>query len=239
MPHVQEHFQYSKAGMDEPSLNYNALEHAIGAGNVMHLLGPFDTFNTYKAIQEEFIFDEITRNKSCRDAHDLIGKLMLCQTAKASGISDSQLVVDHAQAGGLMGKSDGALIGPNGQKQPIEIKGSHCKKEKKSTVFVKDIRLRGTDWQHLFIVSREQDPDLWTDVSEYGRCGLRLAYVKRRHLLRAMRESGRGHLAKVDATITPGSKRSWLGPYVRWVRFQDISREWWDRHVFSDGFDED
>ena len=138
-----------------------------------------------------------------------------------------------------MGKSDGAFVGPDGRKQPIEIKGSHCKKGKKRTCFMRGIRLRGTNWQHLFIVCRERDPDLWTDISEYASCGLRLAYVKRRDLLRAMRESNRGHLAEVDATITPGSTRSWLGPYVRWVRVQDISREWWDRHVLSDRFDQD
>lgn len=139
-----------------------------------------------------------------------------------------------------MGKSDGAFICPNGRKEPIEIKGTHSKKEKKKSFFVKDIRLRGTDWQHLFIVCRERDPDIWTDVSEYGRIGLRLAYVKRQDLLRAMRESHRGHLAKVDATITPGSKRSWLGPYVRWVRIQDISREWWEVILASTGMiDED
>ncbi len=86
---VQEYFQYSKAGMDDPNFNYNALEHVIGAGNVMHLLGPLDTFNKYKASQEVLIFDEKTKNNSSGDAHDLIGKLMLCQTAKASGISDS------------------------------------------------------------------------------------------------------------------------------------------------------
>ena len=29
---VQEYFQYSKAGMDDPNFNYNALEHAIVLG---------------------------------------------------------------------------------------------------------------------------------------------------------------------------------------------------------------
>ena len=99
-----------------------------------------------------------------------------------------------------MGSSDGALIGPNGIKEPIEVKGSRCKKGKDNTVFVNDIRLDGTDWQHLFIVSRRRSPDKWTDYSEYGKCGFRLAYVKRRDLLRAAQASGRAHLAKVNAT---------------------------------------
>jgi hypothetical protein len=130
-----------------------------------------------------------------------------------------------------MGKSDGAFIGPNGHKEPIEIKGSRTKKGKRGTVYIKDIRLDGTDWQHLFIVSREQDPNSWTDVSNYQTCGFKLAYVKRKDLIRAAFESGRGLLTKVDATITPGSKRSWLGRYVRWVKVQDISPAWWNMHV--------
>ena len=170
--------------------------------------------------------------QSSRDVNDARGKLPFCLIAKESGISESQLVVDPAQAGGLMGKSDGAFIGPHGHKEPIEIKGSRAKKGKKKTVFIKDIRLNGTDWQHLFIVSREQDPDRWTDVGKYETCGFKLAYVKRKDLIRAAFDSGRGLLTKVDATITPGSKRSWLGRYVRCVKVQDISPDWWNKHVF-------
>ncbi len=88
--------------------------------------------------------------------------------------------------------------------EPIKVNGSRCKKGKDNAVFVNDIRLDGTDWQHLFIVSRWRNPDKWTDFSEYGKCGFRLAYAKRRHLLRAAQASGRAHLAQANARLAPG-----------------------------------
>jgi hypothetical protein len=42
--------------MEGPNFNDNALEVAMAAGNVMHLLGPIDSFNAYKASKEESIF---------------------------------------------------------------------------------------------------------------------------------------------------------------------------------------
>ena len=202
----------------------NGLEHAIYATNMMHLLDD----EVYKAYVDHLISSSSVFG---RDGNDARGKQPLCQIAKKIGIPASQLVVDPAQAGGLMGRSDGAIIGPQGRKEPIEIKGFRCKKGKRSTVYINDIRLNDTDWQHLFIVSRQKDPVRWTDVREYRECGFNLAYVKRRDLNRAVWASGRGLLTKVDATITPGSKRGWLGRYVRWVKVQDISRKWWDKHV--------
>jgi hypothetical protein len=173
--------------------------------------------------------------KFSRDKNDVRGKLPLCLIATEIGIADTQLLV---APGGLMGRSDGALIGPNGSKEPIEARRFRCKKGKDNTVTVNDIRLDGTDWQRLSIVSRRQNPDKRTDFSEHGRCGFRLAYAKRRHLLRAAQASGCAHLAQVNATITPGCKRGWLGRYLRRVSVQGISRGWWARRVLSDSAEE-
>ena len=77
------------------------------------------------------------------------------------------------------------------------------------------------------------DPTDWTDVEEYSKCGFWLAHITRENLVKAMAKSGRGHLDKVDATITPGSKASWLGKYVTWVKFDDLTLQWWNENVLA------
>ena len=34
----------------------------------------------------------------------------------------------------------------------------------------------------------------------------------------------KGNLPTINATITPESKRDWLGPYINWVRAKDLLR---------------
>ena len=60
------------------------------------------------------------------------------------------MFLDPAQAWGLMGKSDGAIINARGAKELIEVKGCKCKIDKKSTVTLKDIWLDGTNFKHPF-----------------------------------------------------------------------------------------
>ena len=211
---------------------------AVLAVNLMRQLGSIDTFNEQKARLEDKLYAKEnvmlsvpTELLNPRDRADLEGKILFCIMAAALKIQPTQLVVDPAQAGGLLGTSDGCLVLSGGQLRPFEIKGTKCKKGKKDTVFVNGIRLKGTNWQDLFIVARKEDPDLWTDFSEYGRRGIWLAHVSRQNLLLAADANGKGHLPVVNATITPGSKRSWLGPYINWVRAKDVSREWWDAKV--------
>lgn len=175
--------------------------------------------------------DGVRKNR--RDALDMAGKVVLALKALSVGISADMLIIDPAQAGGLMGKSDGAVVDRNGLQQMHEIKGSRCKKGKPTTFTLKDIRVKGTTFLHILGVLRIQDPVDWTDVDEYSKCGFWLAHITRGNLLEAMAESGRGHLDKVDATITPGSKASWLGKYVSWVKFDDLTLQWWNDHVSS------
>ena len=53
---------------------------------------------------------------------DMAGKLPLSLKALAIGLGAHDLVVDAAQAGGLLGKSDGMLRGPSGELEAVEIK---------------------------------------------------------------------------------------------------------------------
>ena len=118
-------------------------------------------------------------------------------------------------------------------KELIEVKGCKCKKGKKFTVTLKDIRLDGTNFKHLFGVARKRDPSDWTDVDEYSQCDFWLAHVTRENLIKAMQKSGRSHMRNVDATITPGSTRSWLGKYVKWIQFENLTIDWWMKNVMA------
>ena len=57
-----------------------------------------------------------------RDCMDMAGKLPLSLKALAIGLDADDLVVDAAQAGGLLGKSDGMLRSASGQFEAVEIK---------------------------------------------------------------------------------------------------------------------
>ena len=221
--------------------HFNILQ-AIRTVNLMSQLGPNNTFNQRKAELEDKLYAPDQENMSMfaisetsnfdsRDRFDARGKVLCCLMAKAMEVSDDQLVVDPAQAGCLLGTSDAAIVDKSGNLVPIEIKGTKSKKGKRGTFFVNGIRLSGTDWKHLFIVARTEDPDIWTDVSEYGKRGFWLGHVTRRNLIRAAAASGRYELRTLDATVTPGSKRSWLGQHIDWVRAQDLSSDWWDAKV--------
>lgn len=213
------------------SVNYfsdSALTRAIRAGNYMRMLGDNNTFSPFKHLLEDEVGIGMLNQTRCRDGADKTGKISFCLMVKTMGVGEESLVVDPAQAGGLLGRSDGAIVAADGTMIPIEIKGTRSKKGKKRTFQISGIRLTGTDWQHLFIVGREEDPDLWTDASELARRGFWLGHVTRGDLLRAAWATGRGEQEELHATVTPGSSRSWLGGCVRWVSAADLSPEWWD-----------
>ena len=218
------------------SVNYfadTALSRAIRSTNCMRMLGANDSFPPYKHLVEDQIGNSMLNSSHSRDGADKCGKISLCLMAKVMGVQEEFLVVDPAQAGGLLGKSDGAVVAADGTMIPIEIKGTRSKKGKIRTFQINSIRLTGTDWQHLFIVGREQDPDLWTDASELVRRGFWLGHVTRGDLLRAAWATGRGGLEEVHATVTPGCRRSWLGGCVNWVSAADLSPEWWNAALLS------
>ena len=60
-----------------------------------------------------------------RDALDLAGKLPLTVKAVAMGIAPHELIIDPAQAGGLLGKFDAAVCRASGAaKEAVEVKGA-------------------------------------------------------------------------------------------------------------------
>ena len=116
--------------------------------------------------------------------------------------------------------------------ESIEIKGAGLKRGKKKTFAFKGIRLRKTDWQHLFLLGRESEPAGWTSVRDFEDC-IWLGYVRRDQYKLALRNAGRSRRRPQDATVTPGSSRSWLGGAVEWVRLRDLTMEWWREKVLA------
>ena len=150
----------------------------------------------------------------------------------SAGISLQGLLVDCAQAGGLHGKGDGSLVASDGRAEGIEIKGAGLKRGKKCSFAFKSIRVRGTSWKHLFLLGRESEPEGWSTASDVDGC-MWLGYVGRDRYTQVLRKEKRSMSTPQDATVTPGSSRSWLGGAVEWVRLKDLTRAWWDTKVLG------
>ena len=114
--------------------------------------------------------------------------------------------------------------------ESIEIKGAGLKWGKNKTFAFKGIRLHRTDWKHLFLLGRASEPGGWASVRDFEDC-IWLGYVQRDQYKRALRKAGRSRLTPQDATVTPGSSRSWLGGVVEWVLLRDLTMEWWREKV--------
>ena len=128
------------------SVNYfadTALSRAIRSTNCMRMLGANDSFPPYKHLVEDQIGNSMLNSSHSRDGADKCGKISLCLMAKVMGVQEEFLVVDPAQAGGLLGKSDGAVVAADGTMIPIEIKGTRSKKGKIRTFQINSIRLKG------------------------------------------------------------------------------------------------
>eukprot|EP00283_Hemiselmis_rufescens_P027141 CAMPEP_0173468800 /NCGR_PEP_ID=MMETSP1357-20121228/77035_1 /TAXON_ID=77926 /ORGANISM="Hemiselmis rufescens, Strain PCC563" /LENGTH=386 /DNA_ID=CAMNT_0014437023 /DNA_START=227 /DNA_END=1385 /DNA_ORIENTATION=+ len=111
-----------------------------------------------------------------RDCMDMAGKLPLALKALDTGISPQELLVDCAQAGGLHGRGNGSLVASDGCAEGIEIKGAGLKRGKRCSFAFKGIRVRGTDWKHLFLLGREREPEGWSSASDVDGC-MWLGYV--------------------------------------------------------------
>jgi len=169
--------------------------------------------------------------RGSRDDLDLAGKLPLCLKALQIGIDPKQLMVDCAQAGGVYGRNDGCVAQLN-QVEPIEVKGSICRKGKKSCFAFNKIRSHGVDWKHLFLVGRLQNPARWDNVADMDKI-MYLGYVERHAYDRALTRSGRSPQHPTNVYVSPMNKQSWLGPYIKWVKFSALSKEWWTHNVLK------
>ena len=117
------------------------------------------------------------------------------------------------------------------------MKGACGRARLPRTFAFKSIRLEGTDWRLLLLVGREANPHTWNDLAALDDT-LWLGVVTRTDYeaaLRAKCAAGRGDMALPhDAAVSVGCKRSWLGPYVRWWRFAEITTlQWWNDLVAS------
>ena len=168
---------------------------------------------------------DVRHNK--RDALDLAGKAPIGIKALAMGIAPHELIIDPAQAGGLLGKFDAAVYrAPGAAPEGVEIKGARSYRGSCSFQFS---RLRpDTPFQHLVFVAREADPQDWTDVRELNRL-FWLGYVSRTAFDRAVaakpamaakpglaaKPGAAGGGAELKASLTIGRpRRSWLGDCV-------------------------
>ena len=109
-------------------------------------------------------------------------------------------------------------------------KGSGGKGAARTTFSFKDIRLQGARWRHLFLLGRIYQPASWRTVADVEPA-VWLGYVARADYVAALDADGRPHHVPQDATVTPGSDRSWLSKAVRWTKLADLSLAWWEQHV--------
>ena len=98
--------------------------------------------------------------------------------------------------------------------------------------------LRGACWGELSLVCRERDPQDWTDVAEYDRCGFWLGLITRVEFDAARVAAGMGPCKEEQVVVSPFTDGqrvrrhgSWLSPHMRWVRFQDLTLDWCLQHL--------
>eukprot|EP00961_Rhodomonas_salina_P248219 3354974-Rhodomonas_salina.1 len=127
---------------------------AISASNVMMLLSDAG----YRAQINAQLLHGVPLNK--RDALDSAGAQVAAMKSRAIGISADELVIDPAQAGGLLGKFDGMFADGSW----IEVKAArsyHCDRSFQFSLLQQD-----SLFEHLFLIGRSADPVDWTDVHE-------------------------------------------------------------------------
>jgi len=173
---------------------------------------------------------------NARDALDMAGKLPLALKANAIGIPPHELIIDPAQAGGLLGKFDATISGSGGVPGAagvggVEIKGARSRCGYKKTFQLSRLR-PGTRFEHLLLVVRSRNPTDWTDLVQLDDL-FWLGHVPRAAFDRAMADRfGPSAPDEVKANVTIASRRnSWLGPHIQWVRFKNLTRSWWNTNV--------
>ena len=214
--------------MGSTHMSQNVLRAMKGTG-ILQLLAEDKNDNFLMKLQK-ILVDGVHRNR--RNALDLAGKVPFSLKMKQIGQNQNTLWVDSAQAGGLYDTAD-ALI--PALLAFLEIKGAKLKSGSKGQFQIKKIRIEGTSWSFLVIVCRTQEPDNWTDPAEYDRCGFWMGVVSRKDYEEALLKAGISTRKTMNVTVTPGNgaanggkkSRSWLGDYIKWTRFEDLSSNWW------------
>ena len=171
----------------------------------------------------------------CKNALDLAGKWPLSRKAIACGASPARLFIDAAQSTGHAGADDGAVLHSNGRVSYFEVKGSKGRKAGCSSFSFKGIRTKNTKWEFLLFIGREREITDWNDDAQLDDA-IWIGYVPRTRVVAALLANERNVDDVHEATLTPGSTASWLGPEVQWARFRDLGNGggdpvWWQRLV--------
>ncbi|KAJ1465381.1 hypothetical protein T484DRAFT_1757458 [Baffinella frigidus] len=163
-----------------------------------------------------------------RDALDLAGKLPLALKGLDIGLKPEHLLLDCAQAGGLHGRDDGAVLNQKTKvREPIEVKSGIRRRSKRCAFTFKRIDSgQDAQWRHLFLVGRERNPVDWGSLQELDAC-MWLGYVRRADYDAAVARAGRGRVN--DVSVSPGSSRAgWASRIVHWRRFRSLTLEQWN-----------
>ena len=177
-----------------------------------------------------------------RDAFDAAGKFVLSLKLLSLGVKESQFIIDAAQAGGACGTADAFIPGTG---EYVEIKGARAKSRgsqvqgPNARPQFQICRIRDAWWGKLILVCRERDPNDWTDVAEYDKCGFWLGLIKRGPYEDARAAAGKGADREVQVAVSPVTDGmcvqrhgSWLSQHVTWIRFQDLTLKWCEDHLF-------
>ena len=179
----------------------------------------------------------------CRDAFDAAGKFVLSLKLLSLGVNESQFIIDAAQAGGACGTAD-AFIPCTGEY--VEIKGARAKsrgsrvQSPNARPQFQICRIRDAWWGKLILVCRVNDPNDWTNVAEYDKCGFWLGLIKRDRYKDACVAAGKGADKEVQVAVSPVTDGmrvqrhgSWLSQHVTWIRFHDLTLKWCEDHLLS------
>jgi len=176
---------------------------------------------------------------------DLAGKLPLALKLMSLGLAASNIIIDAAHAHGPCLSADGFLVDAASF---LEVKGSgpkHRPNPPRSSSWnrqytIHNLRLT-SDWQVLMIVPRPQDPGDWTRAENFDEFWL--GVVTRKEFMEVASEGWDGISPKAKSfVITPGipesrfsrsTRRSPLSKIIRWVKFRDLTAEWWQENVLK------
>ena len=163
------------------------------------------------------------------------GKLPLAIKALAMGIPPHELIINPAQVGRMPGMFDAVV--PSGG---LDIHGGKSSRNA-ATFQITNLPSKAT-FQSLILVMRSRDPADWTDLRELEEvfwlgCVPHADYKRAvAGLMERASEPIDGLNGRLKANVTIGSRRvSWLGDYIRWVRFSDLDRAWWHDNVVCPG----
>ena len=168
---------------------------------------------------------------------DLAGKLPLALKLMSLEFSENNVIIDAAHAHGPCEMADGFLVEANSF---LEVKGSGPKHRKNQPASsdghhqytVHHLRLNM--WRLLIIVLRPQDPGDWTRAENFDEFWL--GVITREEFIA---EYGIPPHEK-DYVVTPNIPdestprlRSAFSKIVHWVKFRDLTAEWWKENVLK------